>query len=57
MLLVLSLHVSQQQALMVSGCANPTISQIKKKKEKGETHEISPSDVAIAIATERRLEH
>lgn len=53
----MSLHVSQQQALIVSSCANPTISQIKKKKRKREIHEILPSDVAIAIATERRMEH
>lgn len=52
--------MSQQQALKVSGCANPTISQInkkKKKKENGDTHGTLPSDITVAIAIEIRMEH
>lgn len=49
--------MSQQQALKVSGCANPTISQINKKKRNGDTHGILPSDIAVAIAIEIRMEH
>lgn len=48
--------MSQQQALKVSGCTNPTISQINKK-ENGDTHGTLPSDIAVAIAIEIRMEH